>query len=162
MSHTITENKDGLNTFSVECECAECKGTGLYVGLAERDGAAVVCYRCNGTGKAKFEYQWREFAEKKRKLNVVQVWRTGAGIVLAPGVCQGGVPYERWLTDPESVDAIGAENRTNCCPRMWAQSAGTKIQPDYDCDFGRFGDCKTWNSRSLCWAKFDTERRAAL
>lgn len=35
----------------IECECNACKGTGLYVGMAERDGAAVVCYTCKGTGK---------------------------------------------------------------------------------------------------------------
>jgi len=34
-----------------ECECSACKGTGLYVGMAEREGAAVVCSRCKGTGK---------------------------------------------------------------------------------------------------------------
>jgi hypothetical protein len=29
----------------VEAECRACGGTGLYVGFAEKDGCAVVCYR---------------------------------------------------------------------------------------------------------------------
>lgn len=36
-------------TRTIIIECQACKGTGLYKGMAERDGAAVVCSHCHGT-----------------------------------------------------------------------------------------------------------------
>ncbi|GAH55007.1 unnamed protein product, partial [marine sediment metagenome] len=39
------------HTIEYDCECNDCKGTGLYTGMAEGDGFAVVCHACNGTGK---------------------------------------------------------------------------------------------------------------
>ena len=41
---------------TIVIECQACGGTGLYKGMAERDGAAVVCSCCNGTGKTEFTY----------------------------------------------------------------------------------------------------------
>ena len=40
-------------------KCKSCKGTGIYVGMAERDGAGIVCHTCKGTGchHVKFEYE---------------------------------------------------------------------------------------------------------
>ena len=34
-----------------DVECTSCSGTGLYQGMAERDGTAVICYQCDGFRK---------------------------------------------------------------------------------------------------------------
>jgi len=45
--------------------CDSCKGTGLYVGFAEHDGAAIVCHHCGGTGRYHFEHEYDEFTCRK-------------------------------------------------------------------------------------------------
>ena len=50
---------------SIKIECKACNGTGLYVGMAERDGVAVQCHNCNGNGWVIYEYN--EFTERAEK-----------------------------------------------------------------------------------------------
>ncbi len=54
-------------SFEYECECGACDGTGLYVGMGERDGAAVVCSRCGGTGKQTNKIEYKTFDGKKER-----------------------------------------------------------------------------------------------
>lgn len=35
---------------SIVVECSSCAGSGLYQGIAESDGFAVICHRCGGSG----------------------------------------------------------------------------------------------------------------
>ena len=51
-----------MNT--VDAECSDCKGTGLYHGMAEPKDTAVVCQRCAGSGCKKIEYA--PFSGRKR------------------------------------------------------------------------------------------------
>ena len=67
----------------LEYECDSCSGTGLYCGFAEPKGTAVVCIRCNGTGKAVFEY--RPFEGRHPRKGVQIVCRSG-GSFIATGV----------------------------------------------------------------------------
>lgn len=36
--------------------CRSCRGTGVYRGMAERNGFAVICHTCDGTGAEIIEY----------------------------------------------------------------------------------------------------------
>jgi hypothetical protein len=38
-------------------ECEDCHGTGLYSGMCEAEGEAVICLGCDGTGRATMSYQ---------------------------------------------------------------------------------------------------------
>lgn len=37
----------------MQFECCSCKGTGLYEGFVEREGEAVVCIDCGGSGSVR-------------------------------------------------------------------------------------------------------------
>jgi hypothetical protein len=98
----------------IECECKDCRGTGLYAGMGERDGAAVVCHCCKGTGKDKITYT--EFTGRKDRVGVTRVFETN------PGICVGGLdlsefggmPIKEWesgLPFPK-----GSEMRKYVCP----------------------------------------------
>jgi len=68
--------------FEVDRICPSCKGTGLYVGMAERDGAAVVCRTCKGTGCEHFKVTYEPFVARKPRTDVKRVYRTNPGIVI--------------------------------------------------------------------------------
>lgn len=38
----------------IQIECPACHGTGLYQGMCEQDGCAVVCTKCDGKGYTTF------------------------------------------------------------------------------------------------------------
>ena len=69
------------NEFTVEGECNRCKGTGLYVGMAERDGFAVQCHGCKGTGCTTFRFAWNDFEKRKFLRGVSRVLRVNPGVV---------------------------------------------------------------------------------
>jgi len=73
--------KTGNNTYILEgiVECGECKGTGLYKGMAERDGAAVICVNCEGTGQVKIKEVFKEFVIKRLRKDVTRVYETSMG-----------------------------------------------------------------------------------
>ena len=145
-------------------ECADCQGTGLYVGIAERDGAAVVCYWCKGTGKRKRSFTYQEFTGRKPKLGVRRVYDHGAGYILHPEVVPGGVTLQEWEKDPESVKRRGSELREHTCPLLWYQTTDDSKKPDWDECIkiwgGRIKDCKHFPQRAKCWERFDKEQEA--
>ena len=61
---------------SLKVQCGECRATGLYVGLMERDGEAVICVRCGGKGWVHLDY--KEFTGRKRRNGVTKI-RAGTG-----------------------------------------------------------------------------------
>lgn len=81
---------------TIEMECPSCRGTGVYSGLAEPSGVAVVCIHCEGTGCGKIVYT--PFTGRKRRQGIHTV-RLSAGTFLATGVGPrgGSVTYEEFL-----------------------------------------------------------------
>ncbi len=79
----------------IKCECDECYGTGLYRGMCEGKGEAVVCIRCQGKGWSTIRY--REFTGR-RKLNGVKSIRVSRGSFIATGVGGKGdaMTYEQF------------------------------------------------------------------
>ena len=146
-------------------ECSECKGTGLYVGLAERNGAAVVCYRCQGKGYVDFEYN--EFFGRKKRDDVIRVYETGYGYVISAtdatlekhGVdikfSKAGCTYEDWLSgsgDPSNPI------KELYCPFIW-NNTGMGNEPlkrcKEGCEYGRrISDCKFFNQKEECWKEY--------
>lgn len=67
----------------VKEECSECHGTGLYSGMCEAKGEAVICCGCDGQG-----WRWHHFAKfEGRKLKRgIKTIRRSQGTFIATGV----------------------------------------------------------------------------
>ncbi len=48
----------------VNVECSACGGTGLYSGMCEGEGCAVICLGCSGSGMATLTY--KPFTHRKK------------------------------------------------------------------------------------------------
>ena len=52
-------------------ECDSCGGTGLYSGLCEGKGKAVICSSCQGKGW--FEYSYKPFKKRHKKKGIESI-----------------------------------------------------------------------------------------
>ena len=77
---------------TVNTECKDCGGTGLYSGFAEGKGVAVVCLGCKGTGCASLTYT--PFVRRKGRRDIKTV-RCSRGSFIGTGVgpTGGSVTY---------------------------------------------------------------------
>lgn len=64
----------------LDIECRKCKGTGLYSGFAEKQGIAVVCHICDGTGCEIIDVE--KFTERKLRKDIKRVYLRNWGFVL--------------------------------------------------------------------------------
>lgn len=146
----------------IERECQSCGATGLYTGMGERNGIAVECHTCKGSGKEVVEVRWKPFTMRKDKRGIKQVLQTNPGICAAPGVVPGGIPYEEWKAG-KGFPKRGAEMRQHTCPAWWYQSADYERKPDWDecrATLGAsFSSCPSFKNKSKCWERFDREGR---
>lgn len=142
-------------------ECRDCGGTGLYVGPVERDGNAVVCHRCKGTGCFRFVHEYTPFVARRKRNDIAWVVEANPGIVVGLGNNLrlpefGGMPYAGWSAGKPFPR--GSEMRKFVCPAWWCQSCG-KDKPDWaECGLGRFSDCKYFPTKDKCWTRYDWER----
>ena len=151
-----------MSEIKIKHECGSCRGTGLYAGFGEADGAAIVCHSCKGQGWQ--ESVFTEFTGRKEKKGVRRVFQTNPGIGIGEGKGFklsdfGGMPVEDWLAGKPFK--TGMENRAYTCPRWWAQSAGESKPEWKECNEGlgcRFCDCKHFGYKSACWVRWDIER----
>ncbi len=67
----------------IECQCEGCGGTGVYSGMCEPKGVAVVCIGCGGKGKAYVYY--KPFTERKIRKGI-QTVRRSRGSFIGTGV----------------------------------------------------------------------------
>ena len=142
--------------------CDECKGTGLYSGMAERDGVAVVCHRCKGAGKVYQKREYQEFIKRERREDTTRViqWNPGfcAGGIDGSIEWVGGMSYEDW--DAGRLFETGMEMRARVCPAWWYQSVDYKLKPDWDeCGWGSFSNCAHFGTKELCWKRWDSENK---
>lgn len=143
---------------AVEAECHSCKGTGLYVGMAERDGAAVVCYRCKGSGKEVVTYT--PFRGRLPATGVTRVHVSRGYVVGAES--SGGLPLAEW-TPGEPVPA----DEAYYCPFLYTnQEWCAHPDPEYGgapLSLGlRISECPFWSEKSECWAKHHADPKAPL
>lgn len=94
--------------WEADVECTSCGGDGLYAGMCERNGAAVVCHRCKGTGKEHVRHEYKPFTERKKSTTVKRVFKTAGGYGISSEdvttdegkiihFSQAGVEYKEWL-----------------------------------------------------------------
>lgn len=151
-----------------DIECQSCDGTGVYTGMAENGGAAVVCRTCKGTGKYHYKFEYKEFTGLKKREDIKRVYISGYGYGLAPkkinfdkvgevDLTKEGVSYEEFLEGkrPEHIRSFG-------CPMMCDQGACYRLdgftKKCYEKGLsagGYFTDCKYFKNRDKCWDLFD-------
>lgn len=147
-----------------DCQCESCKGSGVYVGIAERDGWAVVCHTCKGTGKRHGILEYDDFTKKHIRTDVKQVLQVNPGIVVGVGkgheynqASFGGIPYSDWLKGCPFDK--GSEMRIFTCPAWWYQSADYAKKPDWkecrDTLGSSFSSCKHFAGKEYCWQRCD-------
>ena len=146
-------------TKQIDIECPGCKGTGLYSGLDEQDGAAVVCHTCRGTGR--FTYIYTPFVKRKPpKKPIVRVYQRNPGISI--GECNGyhlddfgGIPYEQWLAD-SGMFPQGCEDRLHTCPAWFHQIGIGDFKPCPVSQLGRtYSSCPKFRNKVECWKEYD-------
>lgn len=148
---------------TIHIECPSCQGTGLYVGMGEHDGAAVVCHTCKGKGHTTYSYE--EFTGRKHRKGVKRVYRSGYGysisakdIVLDNGktihFSNAGCDYFEWLNgaEPEHIKEL-------YCPYI-ADNKGMGNEPLERCrkgcvGFGSISDCKFYKEKEQCWSELE-------
>lgn len=75
----------------IKTECGSCGGTGLYRGLAEPEGVAVVCLNCKGTGCKEIAYT--PFTLRKLRNDVQTVQLSRGSFILSCGPVGSSVSY---------------------------------------------------------------------
>ena len=157
-------------TIKLQIVCQSCSGTGLYIGLAEQDGAAVICFICKGTGCQEYEFKYEDFVSRKKRNDVVRVHKTSGGYCLSGkdvevnGVLiefsKGGVSYEEWLAGKQPTPM-----KKLYCPLQWTNQQW--FSPLYCKDKyfgGLISECPYRKEHGLtkCWEEYRKEHEAAI
>lgn len=81
---------------TIKSECADCSGTGVYSGMCEGKGHAVICLGCDGTGNALITYKPFSGRKKTRGIKTVSLSR-GRFILTGVGSVGEKVSYKEFL-----------------------------------------------------------------
>jgi len=146
-------------------ECDSCKGTGLYAGFAEKDGARVVCHSCNGKGEVKVSLSWNKFLARKTDKGATRVYTNGMGYAITDKDVtskegrfmpfgQYGCSYQDWLNgiEPKPLEFLGCpyqetsqglqcDDKNNLYKNRCKENIG----------WGRITDCKLFSNKGKCW-----------
>jgi hypothetical protein len=159
-----------MKQIKLKIKCQSCNGTGIYVGMGERDGAGVVCYTCKGTGCQNYKFEYEDFENRVKRDDIKRVFLTGYGycigtkpITLSNGVfvdfSKEGVSYQEFLEDkmPKHIKQMG-------CPMRADQGACHEIKGFVDrCDKINSGyvnhipSCKC-SDKLYCWEIFENPK----
>ena len=137
--------------------------------MAERDGSAIVCNNCKGTGRHVFIHEYEEPEDFKVRTDVKRVYRTNPGIIIGASKDNrvkledfGGMDYEAWLKLKNKNNfPARSEMRWYSCPAWWYQSADYNKKPNWDACIvcGSFSSCEHFGNKATCWERFDSENR---
>jgi DnaJ-class molecular chaperone len=85
----------------VKAQCSSCGGTGLYQGMCEPSGTAVICLTCSGSGCERIRYT--PYEGRKIKRNVSSISRSrGSFIATGVGAVGKSMTYQEFKqTIPE-------------------------------------------------------------
>ena len=157
-----------MKIWEIDVQCQSCNGTGIYVGIAERDGAGVICNTCNGTGKQHYTFKYEKFTGLQKRNDVKRVYKQSYGYVLSPkeidfddvgliDLTQEGVSYDDFLKGemPKHI-------KTLACPMIADQGTCHNIKGFVDIcnDLGSIWGrsiylCKNQKNKADCWKRFD-------
>lgn len=157
--------------FEGEVQCSSCKGTGLYVGMAEREGCAVVCQTCNGTGVVKIRQVYQKFSGRKKRKNVNRVFETAGGYCIADHdvtteegetihFSKFGVSYEEWLAGgkPKPIEDLHCPYQHTCQDMQSSKHPANKLYKEKCSDALNLGSyiSKCGNRKNIkkCWKRY--------
>ena len=152
---------DTTKRFEVDEQCQACGGTGLYVSMAERDGAAVVCYKCKGTGCFHFTHEYTPFVHRREREDVTRVVQGNPGIVISGAIetYVGGQSFVDWKAGQPMPPK--SEMRLYTCPAWWYQTVDYKLKPEWNECFDSLGHsfskCPHFEDKAKCWERWDAE-----
>ena len=162
------EETEDFYIVNIERACGSCGGTGLYVGMAERNGAAVICHTCDGTGKVSHYQKHPKFQGRKKRDGVKRVFKTAGGYSIGAEdvttkegkilhFSRFGCSYEDWLkgVKPKPIEELH-------CPYMHTnQNMQCGDHPAYEVYHKRcrkanilgtwIKDCKLFSDKAECW-----------
>jgi hypothetical protein len=153
-----------MKLFKATIECQHCGGTGLYVGMAERDGSAVVCHHCKGTGKVNHEFRYTEFTQRRPRSDVRRVFQSSCGYVHSADnvttedgksieFSNGGASYADWLGGKKPLPL-----KNLYCP---LQFTGQQWHAPYCKDNfwgGMLTDCPERCNMAACWELWEKDQ----
>ena len=146
-------------------KCKTCNGTGLYSGMGERDGFAIICNRCDGTGCFEYVHDYVEFEERRpSKDKILRVFEKNPAVLVGrkPGMPEdyfGGMPYSDWAEGKPFPK--GSEMRNYTCPAWWTFDPKIFDECREGVRLGQsFSDCTYFGNKEACWARYDTEARS--
>jgi hypothetical protein len=157
------EKETKMSKLKLKVKCKKCNGTGLYVGMAERDGAAVVCNNCHGTGC--YEYEYEKFTKRIERAKIKRVYEANPGITIGSENNHrledfGGMSYDEWKKGKKFKP--GMENRKYTCPAWWYNVVNYIKRPKwkecYNSPGSLFSQCKFFPSKDKCWKRYDAEK----
>lgn len=161
-----------MATIEKRIECPPCNGTGVYVGMAERGGAAVVCRQCKGSGEYLYQFQYEEFTGRKKSTGVKRVYRQSYGFVIGTSKINFGDKIVDMASEGVSYDEFCAgkmpeHTKSIACPMLADQGSCHKIEGFTDeCMkindgwIGNITSCKGQREKSSCWKRFEASRKA--
>ena len=171
-TETITwecDSRTGQRRIVIEYECDKCHGTGLYRGVCEKDGAAVVCHYCNGSGSVIKTVI--PFEGKKRLEGVKRVYDSAYNRFISAVDLMGddgriiefskwGCTYEEWLAGVEPAPMKGL-----VCPYL-QYNKGIGHEPLGEKCIEGIGPisfpidkCKHYADKAKCWEEFEQKQK---
>lgn len=152
-----------MKTFRVKEKCQACKGTGVFVGMGERDGAGIICRKCEGSGCVIFIHKYEDFERRGEMQDVSRVYQNNPGIGIGENLSKGlsledfgGMPYKEFIKGMPFPP--GSEMRKFSCPAWWYQSVDPGKKPNWEqCGFGMFSKCRYFGNKNKCWERWDKE-----
>lgn len=154
------------NTLEFEIECQACNGTGIYSGMGEGPGVALICKMCKGTGKSTYKFEYNNFTGRKKREDIERVYLKGYGYHLGLGkinfdnvgeidMTKEGVTYEEFLQGkmPNHIEALA-------CPMRADQSACHDVKGFVDeCNkinggFVSYIPSCSCSDKKECWKRF--------
>lgn len=160
-----------MDKVTVRAVCERCDGTGLYQGFAEKDGCAVVCASCNGTGCTDVTYE--PFLDRKlfHEGEIKRVFKDNCGyghsatdVTTQEGrvilFSKGGCTYDEWLQGKEPLPVKGLY-----CPFQWTRQDlqindvnnlyKTRCEEGLGYCGKQITECKHFADKADCWYIFE-------
>lgn len=130
----------------IEIKCNQCKGTGLYRGMCELKGCAVICSDCKGTGKTTFKYE--EFKRRVKRDDVVRVFESAFGFIHGAD-SKGGCSYSEWLKGAKLKPV-----KAYYCPYIFDRSKRHFEGCELIMPGDRIDTCQCYKEKNKCWEKY--------
>ncbi len=89
----------------VKAKCTSCGGTGLYKGLCEPEGVAVICLDCEGTGARIITFTPYTGRVKREDVQTVQ-YSAGKFIAFGAGPVGESLSYQDFLEKVPEAEVI--------------------------------------------------------